>query len=140
MMISRILPAGSLQFGKRKNTCTPVTDRQRGRWRPRGGGGGGCAGGNWVIWGVFTPALGMRFHLALTGRCQTQTHSVPPEWSTPDGKGVGGERVGRVWSNGQGYSTCQSPDFLGRPEVPTSAPVEEVSSCNWAVTDGSEER
>lgn len=36
MMISRILPAGSLQFGKRKITCTPVTDRQRGRWRPVG--------------------------------------------------------------------------------------------------------
>lgn len=142
MMFSWILPAGCLQFGERKNTRTPVTGRQRGRWRPRGGGGGGCAGGNRVIWGVFTPALGMRFHLALTGRSTdsgtwelAQHHPSSRPLMRSAWKGWGGG-----WSRGQGYSTCQSPDFPGRPEVPTSTPVEEASSCNWAATDGSEGR
>lgn len=53
--------------------------------------------GNRVIWGVFTPALGMRFHLALTGKEHRLRHagarSAPPERPTPDGKHM--ERVGR---------------------------------------------
>lgn len=92
--------------------------------------------------GIFTPALGMRFHLALTGRSTdsgtwelAQHHPSSRPLMGSAWKGWGGG-----WSHGQGYSTCQSPDFLGQPEVPTSAPVEEASSCNWAATDGSEGR
>ena len=76
---------------------------------------------------------GKEHRLRHMGAC-----SAPPEQPTPmrsAWKGWGGG-----WSRGQGYSTCQSPDFPGRPEVPTSTPVEEASSCNWAATDGSEGR
>lgn len=52
-----------------------------------------------MIWGVFTPALGMRFHLALTGKEHRLRHagarSAPPEKRR--------ERVGRRLEPSQGY-------------------------------------
>ena len=55
--------------------------------------------------------------------------------TTREAHGKGGEEAGAT-----AKAKCQSPDFLGWPEVPTSAPVEEALSRNWAATDGSEGR